>query len=68
MKNLILGITILGFAIAIQGCARLPENPAFSFGKKCTVGEDGQVVYSTVWVYDKETGLEASKEACKILE
>jgi len=68
MKHILIAITILGFAIAIQGCAKLPDNPSFSFGKKCTIAEDGQVVYSTVWVYDKEAGLEASKEACKNIE
>jgi len=64
MKNLLLGLI---FAITISGCAKLPENPAISFGKKCTVDETGNVVYSTVWIYNKESGLEASKEACKEL-
>lgn len=67
MKNLLL---ILIFAIATSGCAlvaKLPENPAISFGKKCSVDETGNVVYSAVWIYNKESGLHASKEACKIL-
>jgi uncharacterized protein YceK len=71
MKNLLL---ILILAIATSGCAvvqsvtQLPPNPAISFGKKCSVDEEGNVVYSSIWIYNKESGLQASKEACKILK
>ena len=71
MKNLLL---ILILTIATSGCAvvqsvtQLPPNPAISFGKKCSVDETGNVVYSLLWIYNEESGLQATKEACKILK
>ena len=55
-------IALFGFAL-LAGCS-LPKEPQVSFGKKCSETQDGQVVYSYVWVYDKSAGLKASKKTC----
>ena len=39
------------------------KNPALDLGKRCMVKGD-QIVYSYVWVYDKEAGNKATKEIC----
>tara|TARA_B100000965_G_C19063052_1_gene528707 strand:+ start:39 stop:230 length:192 start_codon:yes stop_codon:yes gene_type:complete len=62
MKNILIGIILM----MLVGCA-IPENPRLSVGKKCVVKEK-DVVYSYVWLYNKETGLEANKETCKVIE
>ncbi len=61
MKN----IGILLTALILVGCS-VPKNPKMSFGKKCAVQGD-QVVWSYAWMYDKNTGLEAKKENCKLI-
>ena len=43
-------------------------NPRISFGKKCSVTEDNSVAYSYVWLYNKESGLDADKETCAKLD
>ena len=49
----------------LSACS-IPSNPSLSFGKKCSVSK-GQITYSYVWLYDKETGLPASVEQCEAL-
>ena len=61
MKNIIIILTTL----LLVGCANI-DNPKVVFGKKCTM-DAHQVVYSYVWVYDKESGLEANKENCAFI-
>ena len=61
MKN----IGILLTALILVGCS-IPKNPKVSFGKKCTV-QDDQIVWSYAWLYNKNTGLEANKENCKLI-
>jgi hypothetical protein len=61
MKN----IGILLTALILVGCS-VPKNTKMSFGKKCAVQGD-QVVWSYAWMYDKNTGLEANKEHCKLI-
>jgi len=61
MKN----IGILLTALILVGCS-VPKNPKVSFGKKCAVQVD-QVVWSYAWLYNKNTGLEANKENCKLI-
>ena len=61
MKN----IGILLTALILVGCS-VPKNPKVSFGKKCTV-QDDQIVWSYAWLYNKNTGLEANKENCKLI-
>jgi len=50
--------------IAIVGCSQIPKEPAISFGKKCDVTEDGTLISSSVWIYNKDAGLRATEEAC----
>ena len=62
MKN----IGVLLTALLLVGCS-IPKNPKVSFGKKCTV-QDDQIVWSYAWLYNKNTGLEANKENCKLIK
>ena len=39
------------------------KNPALDLGKRC-IQKGDQIVYSYVWIYDKETGNKATKEMC----
>ena len=59
-------IGIILIALLLVGCS-VPKSPKLSFGKKCTVQGD-QVVWSHVWIYSKNTGLNANEETCKLLE
>lgn len=54
-------ITIL-VAFLLTGCA-IPKNPSISFGKKCHV-EDSNITYSYVWLFDSQTGLQATEAQC----
>ncbi len=49
----------------LVGCANI-ENPKLSWGKKCTMNAH-EVVYSYLWIYDKEQGLDANKENCAFI-
>ena len=65
MKNIAIILTTL----LLVGCGSI-DNPKLAFGKKCTVAdiENGQeVVYSYIWVYDKDQGLEANTENCALI-
>jgi hypothetical protein len=59
-------IGIILIALLLVGCS-VPKSPKLSFGKKCAVQGD-QVVWSHVWIYNKNTGLNANEETCKLLE
>ena len=59
-------VIIIVVSLLIAGCS-IPKNPKLSFGKKCVEKED-KVVYSYIWVYDKEVGVIADKETCKLLK
>ena len=59
-------IGIILIALLLVGCS-VPKSPKLSFGKKCAVQGD-QVVWSHVWIYSKDTGLNANEENCKLLE
>ena len=61
MKNIVIMLTTL----LLVGCGSI-ENPKLSFGKKCTM-DAHQVVYSYVWVYDKNQGLEANEDNCSLI-
>ncbi len=54
-------LSILFSVVFLTACS--VKNPAFDLGKKCMVKGD-QIVYSYVWVYDKEAGNKATKETC----
>tara|TARA_B100000989_G_scaffold154723_1_gene115395 strand:+ start:3433 stop:3654 length:222 start_codon:yes stop_codon:yes gene_type:complete len=55
-------------SILFVSCSIIPEDPRVSFGKKCIVDEQGNMVSSYVWIYSKsmqgETSLKATKELC----
>ena len=61
-------VTILLLSLTVSACSSHIKEPALSFGKKCAVTENGQVTYSYVWLYDKKTGLKATKEECKKID
>jgi hypothetical protein len=58
-------VTLILASILLVGCA-VPKNPTLAWGKKCTVNGE-QVVWSHLWVYDKEQGLDANKENCAFI-
>jgi len=57
--------TLILASILLVGCA-VPKNPTLAWGKRCTVSGE-QVVWSHLWVYDREKGLDATKENCKLI-
>ena len=59
-------ITLAIASILLVGCS-IPKNPKLSWGKKCTV-QGNQVVWSHLWIYDKNEGLDATKENFKAAE
>ena len=61
MKTFLIVLTTL----FLVGCS-VPKNPKVSFGKKCSV-QGEQVVWSHVWIYDKQIGLKASADNCKLI-
>ena len=61
MKNI---LSILFLGLFISACSI--TEPRVSFGKKC-VEEGDKIVYSYIWVYDKEVGVPANEETCKKL-
>tara|TARA_B100000035_G_scaffold279196_1_gene258648 strand:+ start:114 stop:311 length:198 start_codon:yes stop_codon:yes gene_type:complete len=52
----------------LAGCSGHIAPPAVKFGKKCTVAEDGNVVYSYIWLHKKGEELKANKETCKQIQ
>ena len=59
-------VIIIVVSLLIAGCS-IPKNPKLSFGKKC-VDKQENVVYSYVWLYNKEDGLQANKETCILIK
>ena len=57
--NKILVVILLG--LFVSACSI--NEPRLSFCKKCTLKDD-KVVYSYIWLYDKQVGLPADKKAC----
>ena len=58
-------VTLILASILLVGCA-VPKNPTLAWGKRCTLSGQ-QVVWSHLWVYDREKGLDATKENCKLI-
>lgn len=58
-------ILLILISLTLIGCSSI-SNPRLSFGKKCVV-DTTNVSYSYVWLYDKGTGLSATKEQCNAL-
>ena len=59
MKKL---LTIIMASMFLTACSI--SEPRLSIGKKGTLKDD-KVVYSYIWLYDKQVGLPADKQACK---
>ena len=53
-------ITIIA-SLLLTACSI--KEPRLSFGKKC-VDKENQIVYSYVWLYDKNVGLKANEQEC----
>lgn len=66
MKNYLILIAML-FALSLMTACSIPKEPRLAFGKKC-VEKNENVVYSYVWLYNKNNGLEANKKNCKLIE
>ena len=49
----------------LSGCGI--KSPSVKLGKKCVIKGD-EVVYSYVWIHDKDLPLQANKETCKQIE
>ena len=65
-KGVMKYITILILGMFLSGCSI--TEPRVSFGKKC-VEEGDKIVYSYIWVYDKEVGvISDDEETCKKLD
>jgi len=62
MKKLTAALSIL---FLMSACSI--KNPKLSFGKKCEVNND-KITYSYIWLYDKKTGLPATKDQCVALD
>ena len=58
-------IMVILCALVLTACSI--KEPRISVGKKCAVKED-KVVYSYVWLYDKESGLEANETTCEKID
>ena len=58
-------IMVILSALVLSACSI--KEPRISVGKKCAVKED-KVVYSYLWLYDKQVGLPADKESCAVMK
>ena len=64
MKTVLVSV----FALALlAGCSGHIAPPEVKFGKKCSEGKDGNVVYSYVWMHKQGEELTANKETCELL-
>ena len=61
MKTILIILTTL----LLVGCGSI-ENPKISWGKKCTLNAT-EVVYSYVWIYDEDQGLDANTKNCAFI-
>ena len=61
-------ILILAMAVMLTACSGHVAPPEVKLGKKCTVSDDGSIVYSYVWFHKKGTELSATAEACDQLK
>jgi uncharacterized protein YcfL len=56
-------ILIILFSMILIGCTSSIKNPRLSLGKKC-IEDDTNISYSYIWLYDKTSGMSATKEQC----
>lgn len=55
-------ILILASLFALSACST--KNPRVELGMKC-LEKDETIIYSYVWVYDKNEGLYANEKTCE---
>ena len=60
-------LAIILSGIIVTACSGPISPPHVKFGKKCTVAQNRQMVYSYVWFHKKGEKLEATEENCAFL-
>lgn len=64
MKTLLVSV----FAVTLlAGCSGHISPPEVKFGKKCVEGQDGNIVYSYIWMHKQGKELKANKETCELI-
>ena len=58
-------LTTIIAGLILSACA--VKEPRVSFGKKC-MQKDDKIVYSYVWIYDKNMGMTADEVTCELIE
>lgn len=61
-------IILLATALLLVGCSGHIAPPEIKLGKKCSVSDDGSIVYSYVWLHKKGETLSADAETCELLK
>ena len=62
----ILAILITGLMLA--SCSGHIVPPSVKLGKKCTQAEDGQIVYSYIWLHKKGEEVTANAKTCELIK
>ena len=62
--KIIFMLTLAAILTFVTACS---ATHTIKFGKKCTVAQNGQMVYSYVWFHKKGEKLEATEENCAFL-
>lgn len=52
----------------LTACSGHVAPPEVKLGKRCSLSDDGSIVYSYVWFHKKGTELSATAEACDQLK
>ena len=61
-------IAIVLTGLLLASCSGHIVPPNMQFCKKCAETDDGQIVYSYVWMHKKGEQLKANKETCKLIK
>ena len=61
-------IAIVLTGLLLASCSGHIVPPNMQFGKKCAETDNGQIVYSYVWLHKKGEQLKANKETCKLIK
>ena len=59
-------ILVILMSLILIGCSSI-QNPSISLGKKC-VEKGDQVLYSYLWVFDGNAGLQADEITCELID
>ena len=52
----------------LASCSGHIVPPSVKLGKKCTQAEDGQIVYSYIWLHKKGEKLTANAKTCELIK